>query len=60
MNCKYFDHGLFVFMFDISLQYIKKLLLQDRLLEEIEERLYSKGVEVQTGYKGKRFFQDRK
>jgi len=47
-------------MFDISLQYIKKLLLQDRLLEEIEERLYSKGVEVQTGYKGKRFFQDRK
>ena len=28
------------------------------LLEEIEERLYSEGVEVQTRYKGKRFFQD--
>lgn len=28
------------------------------LVAEIEERLYSKGIEVQTGYRGNRFFQD--
>ena len=49
-NCKPKLHSETpIFCFDTS---------KRELVAEIEERLYSKGIEVQTGYRGNRFFQD--